>query len=522
MIYKKIKNKFNIYKTNKHIRCFFKNIKLKKENGKKILIYAGIGEMYISYFEILLYNLLKKEGYDVEYLIYNNEIPINEIITKKVIDGIGKDKFWNNTVNNSINLLKRANVNYEFISIDKKNIENDLRNLKVLKDILSFKKYGINFGKIVKGNMYRYYKSLTFGDDAFEISKKMLFTALVNYYQIKEKTNKNEYEYVMFSHGIYVTWEPISEFCKLNSIDFIAYDRAKTKNTININYNQVAPDWSFENAWERYRDIDLKEKEKEKVNLYLKERELQINDVYAYNFSKRSKDLIELKHHLGIPLNAKVVTIFTNLIWDAANVSRDLAFKNPLECLIQTIDFFKNDKDVHILLRSHPAESVLGTQEKYGTLIRDHFENNLPNNFTIIEPELSINSFSVIDISDIGIVNTSTVGLEFAMLKKPIILISETHYRNKGFTYDVSSKDEYFKTLKDLLKDQKKLPRQVELAEKYFFIMMFKYQQQLPMKYNNVNFSNYTYSSIEDIPKSNNIYKIIENIKNDKKNDFVN
>ena len=91
MIYKTIKNKFYINKTNKHIRCFFKNIKLKK-NGEKILIYAGIGEMYISYFEILLYNLLKKEGYDV-----------------------GKHKFWNNTVNNSINLLKSANVNYKFI-----------------------------------------------------------------------------------------------------------------------------------------------------------------------------------------------------------------------------------------------------------------------------------------------------------------------------------------------------------------------------------------------------------------------
>ena len=521
MIYKKIKNKFNTYKINKHVRYFFKNIKLKKANGKKVLIYAGIGDMYISYFEILLYNILKKEGYDVEYLIYNKDIPINEIITKEVIDNIGKDKFWNNSVNNSIKLLKRARVNYEFISIDKINIEKDLRNLKALSDVLSFKKDEINLGEIVEGNMYRYYKSLTFGDDAFEISKKMLYTALVNFYQIKEKTDKNEYQYVMFSHGIYVTWEPVSEFCKSSSIDFIAYDRAKTKNTINVNYNQVAPDWSFDIAWERYRNIDLKENEIEKVRLYLKDRELQKNDVYAYNYSKRSKDLIELKKHLTIPLNVKVVTIFTNLIWDAANVSRDLAFKNPLECLIQTIDFFKNDKDVHILLRSHPAESILGTQEKYGTLIRDHFENNLPNNVTIIEPELSINSFSVIDVSDIGIVNTSTVGLEFAMLNKPVILISETHYRNKGFTYDVRSRNEYFDTLKDLLNDPKKLPRQVELAEKYFYIMMFKYQQELPMKYNDVNFSNYTYTSIEDVPRVNNIYKIIENIKLNKTIDFV-
>ena len=115
-----------------------------------------------------------------------------------------------------------------------------------------------------------------------------------------------------------------------------------------------------------------------------------------------------------------------------------------------------------------------------------------------IEPEMAVNSFSVIDISDIGVVNTSTVGLEFALLGKPIILISETHYRNKGFTYDVNSKENYFSTLSNLILKTDLKEKSETLAEKYFYMMMFKYQHQVPLYYeSNGKFKKYTYDNID-------------------------
>jgi hypothetical protein len=60
----------------------------------------------------------------------------------------------------------------------------------------------------------------------------------------------------------------------------------------------------------------------------------------------------------------------------------------------------------------------------------------LPANISIIEPEDNINFFSVLELSDIGVGYTSTVGLEMAIEGKPVILISETHYRDKVFTHD--------------------------------------------------------------------------------------
>jgi hypothetical protein len=519
---KKFVNFKNKFITRNHIKGFFSENTLGKPNGKRILMYVGIGHMYISYFEILLYHLLKKEGYDVDYIIYDEHVPINELITKTVIETKGKEAFWNEEISKAKRLLNNANVTYEYISSNRQEVLLELSSKENdLESIYRFQIDGIHLGEIVKGTMYRYYKSLTFDDDALKVAQKFLRTTLINYFEIKNRTNKKEYDFVLFSHGIYVTWEPVAEFCKHNNIEFIAYDRAKTNNTININFNQVGPDWSFNTAWERYKNKTLTASEKIQVTNYIKDREMQANDVYAYNFSKRSKDVDALKNKLGIPFGKKVITIFTNLIWDAANVARDIAFDNAFQCVTQTIEYYKNNEEVQILLRTHPAEKVLGTKERYGVLVLNYFKHKLPENVTIIEPEMAVNSFSVIDISDIGVVNTSTVGLEFALLGKPIVLISETHYRNKGFTYDVDSTVDYFKTIDKLLLNAVLKLNQVELAEKYFYMMMFKYQHFIPLEYDAIRFKKYAFEKLNAIPEYNEIYKIIDRIKEGDPKDFI-
>jgi CDP-glycerol glycerophosphotransferase (TagB/SpsB family) len=324
------------------------------------------------------------------------------------------------------------------------------------------------------------------------------------------------------SHGIYTTWEPIVEFCQKEKIDFVCYDRAKTKNHINININQNSPNWDFTTAWDRYKEKTLNEIENNQVDTYLKERELQKGDVYSYNFSKVEANISSLKNRLGINKDRIIITIFTNLIWDAANVSRDVAFKNPLECITKTIEYFKDNDKVQIVIRSHPAEKVLGTKEKYSDLVLDYFKNNLPDNVTIIQPEDNVNSFSVIELSDIGIVNTSTVGLEFAILGKPILLISETNYRNKGFTFDVENEDEYFSTLDNQIKNIQLKENQVDLARKYFYMMMFLYQKKTPVNYENGIFVGYEYNSLDEIMNDSTMQNIINTIENtDLKTDFI-
>ena len=523
----KIKNKINFILqqriVKKQLKLLFSKYKLNKSKDKSIIIFAGIGYMYLSPFEILLYHLLRKKGYKVKYLIYNKEIKANEVITKSVNDLIGKDKFWIRSVNKAIKLLNTSNVEYEFIEYHDDIIAKIGLNLpEDIETLLSFTFDGINFGKIVEGCLFRYYKSLTFGSDVYTVALNNLKVSLSNYIYIKSIHENEQFDSILMSHGIYTTWEPVVEFCRMNKIDFVCYDRAKTKNHININVNQSSPNWDFSDAWNRYKNRNLSSDENLKVNNYLKERELQKGDVYSYNFSQKESNIDTLKNRLNIRLDKKIITIFTNLIWDAANVSRDIAFKNPLECIIKTILHYQENDSVQIVIRSHPAEKVLGTKERYGDLISAYFDNKLPNNVTIIEPEDNVNSFSVIEMSDIGVVNTSTVGLEFAIEAKPILLISETNYRNKGFTFDIKNEIDYFQTLDSQLKNIYLKEEQVVLAKKYFFMMMFLYQKKVPVLYESGIFSGYEYNSLDEILNDVTIQNILNTIeKIDSKTDFI-
>ena len=505
----------------KYLSETFKNINYPQVTKGNILLYSAIGQMYLTPLEILMYHLLRMEGYAVDYLIYDEAVPLNELITKKVLTETGKDAFWNKVVKNAARMLKAAKVKFQFIDFPKE-IDTMIAPVKNnLDEILKFKYDGIDFGDIVLGVMYRFYKSTNFEADAAERAAEFLKTSLANYLQVKKLCENKEYKHVMFSHGIYCTWQPVAEYCTRNNVNYICYDRGKRNASTNFNVNQPSPDWSFDTALDRYAERQLTPKEHDMVQEYMVDRELQKGDVYSYNPAPREADVLAVKNKLGIKPGAKVITIFTNLIWDAANVARDIAFPSALSCIEQTISYFKDNPDVHILVRSHPAEKVLGTNERYGNLIREKFNNQLPANVSVIDPEMDINSFTVIDMSDIGVVNTSTVGLEFAMMAKPIVLISETHYRNKGFTYDPVNTKQYFEMLEKLLVNTDLLKNQAELAQKYFYMMMFLYQKDIPVKFKNGKFDGYTFKKPADIPQTENIIRIIKSLDSPNLQDFI-
>ncbi|PAY19337.1 hypothetical protein CKO51_12045 [Rhodopirellula sp. SM50] len=500
---------------------FFDQIDYPSPDRGRVLHYVGIGAMYQTPLEILMYHGLRKRGYEVDYLIYDDSPCLNEITTKARIDSEGLEAFWKRSSSDAYEMLRLGKVDFKTIPLSPFASERAAAQ-KSLDELFQFEHDGIEFGQIVLGCMYRYYKSLEFGEDADVVARGMLETALRNYVCVKKLCQSHSYDFAMFSHGIYVTWQPVAEFCQRNGLDYVCYDRAKTQNTGNFNLNRPAPDWSFPTAWDRYIDRKLSEDESDWVTQYLKQRESQDGDVYSYNPVGRAENIAQEKMRLGIPLDRKVVTVFTNLIWDAANVARDIAFESCLDCITKTIAHFAGREGVHVVVRSHPAEAVLGTEQQYGGLIRSQFGNAMPGNVTLVEPENEVNSFTMIEMSDVGVVNTSTVGLEMAISGKPIILISETHFRGKGFTYDVEAADDYFATLEMLLETGTLKPNQVQLSRKYFFMMMSLYQQKLPTTYDERGrFTGYICKNFEQLGDDQPVMRILNQVCDQLPTDFV-
>lgn len=503
----------------KYFRKFYQGISYPQPTKGTVLIYAGIGYTYITPLEILLYHLLRKEGYGVEYYIYDETIPAHELITQQVIQRHGREKYLINTVRKARLWLKAAGVSFKHIQEDAL-VDTLINPIKEnLQAMLDFKYDGVHFGNIIRGAMYRYYRSLSFGEDAANCGHNYLRTALTNYLQVKKLNEQNAYQFILFSHGINCTWEPVVEYCNKYKVKFLCYDRAKRIASANFNINQQSPVWNFDDAWKRYARRALTELEEGWVDDYMKKRELHTGDVYAYNLAKRENDLAALRDKLNIRKGAKVLTVFTNLIWDAANVSRDIAFKSALECIEETIKRYADDERVHILLRPHPAERIIGTDESYEGLVRASFKNTLPSNYSVIDP-VEVNSFSVIDITDIGVVNTSTVGLELAMLGKPAILISDTHYRDKGFTSDATSREDYFVKVEYWL-GKPDAPIPARLARKYFYMMMNLYQKNTPLIMDNNTFNGYSYRHFTDIMPNDDVLRVIQSLEDVNRKDFI-
>jgi len=59
----------------------------------------------------------------------------------------------------------------------------------------------------------------------------------------------------------------------------------------------------------------------------------------------------------------------------------------------------------------------------------------------------------LIQAADLGLVYTTTVGLEMAMSGLPVIVVGQTHYRGKGFSIDPENWEDYSNRLSGALKD---------------------------------------------------------------------
>jgi hypothetical protein len=78
-----------------------------------------------------------------------------------------------------------------------------------------------------------------------------------------------------------------------------------------------------------------------------------------------------------------------------------------------------------------------------------------------------------------SVLHTSTPGMELPLEGVPCVVVSRTHYRGKGFTIDITSKDEYFRLLAEW-KDSP-IPREQmrTLALRYAWLLFEQYHLPL-------------------------------------------
>ena len=188
----------------------------------------------------------------------------------------------------------------------------------------------------------------------------------------------------------------------------------------------------------------------------------------------------EARKALGLD-DRPVVLLATNVLGDSLTLGRQVFSKNMAEWISRTVQYFAGRPDVQLVIRVHPGE-VLVHGQSMAAVVKEVFPH-LPEHIRLIGPKEQVNTYDLIEVADLGLVYTTTVGLEMAMSGVPVIVAGQTHYRGRGFTFDPDSWVTYLKTLGSMLHNPEayRLTReQVESAWHYAYSFFFEYPRPFP------------------------------------------
>jgi capsule polysaccharide export protein KpsC/LpsZ len=203
------------------------------------------------------------------------------------------------------------------------------------------------------------------------------------------------------------------------------------------------------------------------------------------NFARRwqgapSEGGEKVRQTLGLD-RRPVVLLATNVIGDSLTLGRQVFSDSMTEWLEKTVRYFAGRPDVQFVVRIHPGELITKGPSVADVVRRVLPE--LPEHIHLVPADARINTYDIVEIADLGLVYTTTVGMEMAMSGVPAIVGGKTHYRGKGFTIDPDSWEEYFKIVDRVLKDAGSFrlgKEQVEQSWNYAYRFFFEYPSPFP------------------------------------------
>lgn len=179
-----------------------------------------------------------------------------------------------------------------------------------------------------------------------------------------------------------------------------------------------------------------------------------------------------------------VVMLAANVLGDSLTLGRDIFASSMTEWITKTVQYFAKRTDVQLVIRVHPGEKLVPQAKSMGTVVKEALPE-LPSHIHVIGALDKINTYDLIEIADVGLAYTTTVGLETAMNGRPVISCGQTHYRGRGITIDPNTWDEYYSTLEKVLGDipaHQLNEKQIEFAWNYAYRFFFEYPRPFPWR----------------------------------------
>lgn len=163
-----------------------------------------------------------------------------------------------------------------------------------------------------------------------------------------------------------------------------------------------------------------------------------------------AKDAFQQKSNFnGYKIESNSVVIPLNIFWDSASYTDNDLFVDFHYWLRETIKFVTELCKENIYIRQHPQEKNYNSGSDLKRALEEEFKNN--PYFHFIDAYSGISTYDLIQGAKIVLPNTSTVGIEAAILGKEVILKNDVYYSKEKFAYKATSIEDYFNKIKYIL-----------------------------------------------------------------------
>ena len=188
----------------------------------------------------------------------------------------------------------------------------------------------------------------------------------------------------------------------------------------------------------------------------------------------------QLRIDLGLD-ERPIFLLATNVLGDSLTLGRNTFAKSMAAWIAETVRFLAGRPEVQLVMRVHPGERL--THGRSMMDVVNEVLPSIPEHIHVIGPMEKVNTYDLMDIASLGLVYTTTTGMEMSMNGIPVIACGETHYAKRGFTLDPQDWGEYYDMLENAINKPRRLSqKQIESAWEYAYRFFFEYPLPFPWR----------------------------------------
>jgi hypothetical protein len=277
------------------------------------------------------------------------------------------------------------------------------------------------------------------------VYRGFLFSAAIVATGISNYLEANAVDSALLFNGRQSITRVALEMFRERGIRVLTHERAEYQRghiTVKVNSHCMSPE-PFKEFWSMWAQVPLRRESLASTLRWLVQRRYGANLAWI-PFNNSSVSTSSLRARLSFSPDKRLWALFTS---STDEVAGDPLMRGPYESQAEwvraVVQWVESRDDVQLVIKVHPN---LGGNGYIGKAIDElqiyqKMKSALPANVRIVLPDESVNAYALAEEADVGLTFGSTIGLEMAMMGKPILLAARGLYEHGSHILTVRSKE---------------------------------------------------------------------------------